>query len=143
MKYFISILTILVASIMSSCTHNDGDIGYWFGTWHVETIEKDGTAIDGYHGTHFFLFQSSVFQLRYTDELHAEMQTTGRWEDNGDKITISFPDKEQIWVTLYGLTVEENAENHFKIEFHSGKNIILSLNGKDGHTYKYHLKKWG
>jgi hypothetical protein len=31
---------------MASCTRNHGDIGMWFGTWHVEQITAGGAPTD-------------------------------------------------------------------------------------------------
>ncbi len=145
MKKTIYTLVIMVASMlaMTSCTHNNGDIGLWFGTWHVEQVDMDGSPIDGYTGTNFFQFQSTVFQLRYTDELHTEMQTTGQWQDNGASIDITFPDEKQVWVHLYGIDMTKGAVNHFTVETLTGKQAVLELKATDGHTYRYHLKKWG
>lgn len=128
---------------MTSCTENNGDIGMWFGTWHVERIDMDNSPIDEYNGNDFFQFQSTVFQLRYTDDLHAEMQTTGRWQDNGKEIVVTFPDEKLVWVFLYGIDMSKDASNHFKVESQNGKEMVLSLASTDGHTYRYHLKKWG
>lgn len=129
--------------VATSCTRNNGDIDLWFGTWHVESIEKDGVVIDGYNGTNFFQFQTTIFQLRYTDELHNEMQTTGCWIGEDTGITIWFPDEKQVWVQLYGIDMNKDIKNHFKIELHKGKDLVLSLVSSDGHTYRYYLKKWG
>ena len=145
MKKTIYTLVIMVASMlaMTSCTHNNGDIGMWFGTWHVEQVDMDGSPIDGYMGNSFFQFQSTVFQLRYTDELHTEMQTVGRWEDLGNEINVTFPDERLVWVHLYGIDMSKDAVNRFKVESHSGKDLVLTLPSTNGHTYRYHLKKWG
>lgn len=136
-------IAIVVAIIASSCTTNNGDIGFWFGTWHVEQIDMDGSPIDGYMGNNFFQFQSSVFQLRYSDDWHNEMVTTGCWKDLGSEITISFPDESQVWVLLYGIDMNKDAVNHLKIESHKGKSLVLLLASSNGHTYRYYLKKWG
>ena len=135
----------MVASMlaMTSCTENNGDIGLWFGTWHVEQIDMDNSPIDGYMGNDFFQFQSTVFQLRYTDDLHTEKQTTGRWQDNGNEIVVTFPDEKLVWVFLYGIDMSKDAANHFKVESLTSKEAVLELKATNGHTYRYHLKKWG
>ena len=145
MKKNIYTLVIMVASMlaMTSCTRNNGDIGFWFGTWHVESIEQDGSTINGYNGTNFFQFQNTVFQLRYADDLHDERQTVGRWQDNGNEITVTFPDEHLVWVQLYGIDTGKDAVNRFKVESHNGSDLVLSLPSTDGHTYRYILKKWG
>ncbi len=135
----------MVASMfaMTSCTQNNGDIGTWFGTWHVEQIDMDNSPIDGYMGTDFFQFLSTLFQLRYTDATHAEKQTVGRWQDNGSSIDVTFPDEKLVWVFLYGINMDKDAVNHFTVEQLTSKEAILALKATNGHTYRYHLKKWG
>lgn len=135
----------MVASMfaITSCTQNNGDIGMWFGTWHVEQIDMDNSPIDGYMGTDFFQFQSTLFQLRYTDDTHAEKQTVGCWQDNGSSIDVTFPDEKLVWVFLYGIDMGKDAVNHFTVEQLTSKEAILALKATNGHSYRYHLKKWG
>ena len=38
---YISCMIFVVLSFCG-CTHNNGDIGPWFGQWKVERIDKDG-----------------------------------------------------------------------------------------------------
>ena len=33
-----TLIALLTLVGLSGCTHNDGDIGIWFGTWMVEDI---------------------------------------------------------------------------------------------------------
>ncbi len=137
--YTIAILFVAVLS-MTSCTHNNGDIGPYFGLWHVETIECDGIRTD-YEGTHFFAFQSTVFQLRYTDDVQTEAYTVGTWTETDAGIDVRFPDEQLWWTSLTGIAWDQ--VNHFTVESLSGKNMVLSLVNADGHTYRYTLKKWG
>ncbi len=125
---------------MSSCTHNNGDIGLYFGLWHVESVECDGTLLDDYDGGYFFAFQSSVFQLRYTDEMQTEEYSAGTWAETDEGIDITFPDEDLRWVSLVGLDWE--VVNHLKVESLSSSKMVLSVE-TDGHTYRYTLKKWG
>jgi len=145
MKKTLYTLMIMVAAIvsMTSCTHNNGDIGPWFGLWHIESVQKDGAAINGYNGTNFFAFQTSVFQLRYTDDYQTEQQTTGMWQDLGNEITVTFPDQIIIWTQFYGIDMTKDAVNRFKVESITGKDMVLTLASSDGHNYRYILKKWG
>lgn len=144
MKKTIYILITLVAAMaMQSCTHNDGDIGRWFGTWHVESIEMDGTAIDSYDGYSFFQFQSSVFELRLSNPLHDEQYTVGRWQDNGESIDITFPDTQRVWNYIAGFDFGPSSVNRLLVESANGSDMVLSLATSDGHTYRYILKKCG
>ena len=62
MKRFAYILTILMAGMLASCMHNGGDIGYLFGQWRLEQVERDGIVSEC--DTVFFAFQSDVFLIR-------------------------------------------------------------------------------
>ena len=39
------IIPLLAMLVFSACTRNHGDIGIWFGTWHVEQITAGGTPV--------------------------------------------------------------------------------------------------
>ncbi len=54
------ISTLLLASVfilMTGCTHNDGDIGPWFGTWQLENVMIDDKPEEDYHHDIFWQFQ--------------------------------------------------------------------------------------
>lgn len=44
-KIFYSAFITLLLTVIAGCTHNDGDIGHWFGSWLLEEVSVDGTAI--------------------------------------------------------------------------------------------------
>ena len=35
-------IALLLVIVATACTHNDGDIGPWFGLWRVERLIVDG-----------------------------------------------------------------------------------------------------
>ena len=35
-------IALLLVIVATACTHNDGDIGPWFGLWRVERLTVDG-----------------------------------------------------------------------------------------------------
>ena len=51
-------MTLLAAATLS-CTHNNGDIGVWFGLWKVTSVEVDGSADRKYKGNMYFSFQNT------------------------------------------------------------------------------------
>ena len=144
---YIMMVAVVATLAMTSCTHKKGDIGPWFGTWHVEKYEIDGKEIgetSSVHiGANFFQFQSSLVQLRYSGVNHDEQVSTGTWQNNGNEIVIKFPDAQLIWAIIVGFDMTPGAENHLKVEKQDGSNAVLSLTSTDGHTYRYTLKKWG
>ena len=60
---------VLLVTLAAGCTHNNGDIGSWFGTWNVERIEIDGVAQADYQGQYFFQFSLSLLRsfFRYPE----------------------------------------------------------------------------
>ena len=57
-KTTLYIVLLIAVLLTASCTRNHGDIGIWFGTWHVEQITADGTRVN-VEGDYFFQFQNS------------------------------------------------------------------------------------
>ena len=79
--------------MLGSCTHNDGDIGKWFGTWAVQSISVDGVPDDDYHGDILWKFQSDVFSmLRFSADPvdHSYQQVWGSWCEDGDALVLRF-----------------------------------------------------
>ena len=83
MKKLIYTLFALVALLpLAGCTHNNGDIGPWFGQWRVENITVNGEKDAEYKGNLFFAFQSSVLRISTTNTQTHEMSTLfSNWEE--------------------------------------------------------------
>lgn len=96
------LLIILMAMSLGSCTRNHGDIGPWFGTWHVEQITADGVP-QNVEGDYFFQFQSKVFRVSRVYGHENLVESYGTWEENGDKMAISFPDPDVFYIQMPGL----------------------------------------
>ena len=131
---FIASLTILL--VLGSCTRNHGDIGIWFGTWHVEQITADGTPRN-VEGDYFFQFQSKVFRVSQVYGHEQMVDSYGSWEENGDKMTISFPDPSTFYITMPGL----ESRNDFTVTTTSSREITFTKVDAAGTTFAYHLKK--
>ena len=137
---YISLLTVVL--VLGSCTRNHGDIGIWFGTWHVESIVKAG-GIYQYivpvevEGDYFFQFQSKVFRVSQVKEHNQLVESFGTWEENGDKMTITFPDPDVFYVEMPGM----ESYNDFTVTNISSKEVTFTKSDITGVTYSYHLKK--
>ena len=103
MKTFTYTLIALLALVgLGGCTHNEGDIGPWFGTWQVEVVADCNAYSTDYenqlkNGTHFFQFQADMIAVRYVylksnNLYHSEIVDYGTWSEENGKLTISFPD---------------------------------------------------
>ncbi len=89
------ILAVVALMSLSGCTHNNGDIGYWFGQWHLDSIEVNGVPVPDYDGNTYFLFQGKVFCMRCVDEArHYYADSYAQWQESDDhqSVTLNFAD---------------------------------------------------
>lgn len=129
----VSVVTILLAS----CTRNHGDIGPWFGTWHVEQITAAGVPVT-VQGDYFFQFQSHVFRVSHVDDHQQVVESYGSWNDNpGGDITIDFPDPSVYYIVMPGL----EAHNIFSVSTTTSSHATLTKTDATGTPYTYFLHK--
>ena len=131
---FIASLTILL--VLGSCTRNHGDIGIWFGTWHVEQITADGMPVN-VEGDYFFQFQSKVFRVSQVYGHEQIIESFGSWNEDGNTMTIDFPDSTVFYIEMPGLEIH----NSFTVTNLSSKEITFTKSDTDGVVFSYHLKK--
>ena len=124
--------------LLSACTRNHGDIGIWFGTWHVEQITADGNP-QNVEGDYFFQFQSKVFRVSRVSGHEQLVESFGTWDESedGNTMTISFPDPNVYYIDMPGLEVN----NAFTVTRTSSSDITFTKTDAEGTTYTYHLKK--
>lgn len=81
--YFIGIILALMST---GCTKTDGDIGDWFGSWHLETIIINGEEETSYTDNPeiMFSFQGNIFNAAYMER--AEIY--GSWSYAGEILTL-------------------------------------------------------
>ena len=127
---------MMVVMALGSCTRNHGDIGPWFGTWHVENITAGGSPVT-VEGDYFFQFQSKVFRVSQVKEHNQLVESFGIWDENGDKMAIIFPDSGMFYIEMPGL----ESHNEFTIATASSKEVTLSKTDATGTNYTYRLKK--
>ena len=138
------VLTTLLA--LSSCSHNNGDIGYWFGLWHLDAIEVDGVPDDGYDGNYYFLFQGKVFCLRYVIEsTHESLDAYAQWQESDDKqyVTINFIDNR--FSPYFGDQIPLNylsTVSTLKVDTLTSTTIVLTSTLDDATTVTYRLSHW-
>ena len=131
------LLIILMAMSLGSCTRNHGDIGPWFGTWHVEQITADGVP-QNVEGDYFFQFQSKVFRVSRVYGHENLVESYGTWEENGDKMAISFPDPDVFYIQMPGL----ETHNDFTVTTTSSRGVTFTkIESSTGTTYTYRLGK--
>ncbi len=146
MKKIYHIFTVaLIAIIACSCTHNNGDIGDYFGTWKLETITVDNTVDAEYDGNLFWKFQTSVFCLQRVDERHSSETRYGTWEQIDNILRLDFTHKEDKGETIYTPFPESRlyrGVTDLKIVSFSSSEMKLNYTDKNGKFIQYKLKKW-
>ena len=137
---YISLMMVVLA--LGSCTRNHGDIGPWFGTWHVESITASGSIYQyivpvEIEGDYFFQFQSKVFRVSWVGDHEQIVESFGTWDENGDKMTIDFPDPDVFYIQMPGL----EAHNNFTVTTTSSGDVTFTKTDNTGVIYTYYLNK--
>ena len=150
MKKIFLIFLPLLAILGAGCTHNDGDIGPWFGTWQLEEITADGTVDTGYHHDIFWQFQNTVFCMRKVTAMHDVYPRWGTWQETGnDILRLDFtnhdndhPEGSTIYIPFPETHIRPNGITELKIMEMSGSELHLQYAAPEGTLYDYYLKKW-
>lgn len=91
-KILTPLLLLLLVTMSLGCTRNNGDIGLWFGSWRLESIDIDGqedTAIAPPY--YIWKFQNHIIQIiRPNDIEHNGSWAVGSWTDNDTTVTLDF-----------------------------------------------------
>lgn len=144
------ILIAIIALGLCACTHNNGNIGPWFGQWKLEALEADGQPVAGYNGNIFWAFQSDVllFDNLFDDGLQYAMHVA-TWRQEGDRLIIDFRHSDAGGQSTNGnyaaptiLELQPQAVNTLTIEKLSGSHIVLKYD-TGGKVMTYRLRKWG
>ena len=124
--------------LLSACTRNHGDIGIWFGTWHVEHITADGTPVN-VEGDYFFQFQSKVFRVSQVYGHEQLVESFGAWNESedGNGMVVTFPDPTVYYIEMPGL----ETVNLFIVTRTSSREVTFTKTDATGTTFAYHLKK--
>ncbi len=146
MKRLATHILLAVAALMSlcGCTHNNGDIGYWFGLWHLDNIEIDGTPVADYDGNTYFLFQGKVFGIRCVDEAdHSFSDSYALWQESDDHqaMTITFVD-DRFQPTINALVPLERVTTFTVVTLDNREMVLKHTHSVTGITCTYHLTRW-
>lgn len=150
MKKYISILTLTATLLMmASCSHNNGDIGPWFGQWKLIEIKVDGVTDYSYNGNIFWSFQTHVFQMKEVIGDISPVSDTrwGTWEENGGELLLNFTymnseHKEIYYDPLTATFLPPHEISRLKILKRPGSEMELSYTSPDGKLITYFLKRW-
>lgn len=140
------LLPLLLAC--TGCTHNDGDIGPWFGTWRLEEITVDGHPDESYGHDIFWQFQNTVFCMRKVTAMYDYYPRWGTWSETPDgmlEIDFSHHDdssKPTIYTPFEETHLEQKGVSELKIISIKGGSMRLEYRADDGKVYGYSLDKW-
>ena len=132
--------------VMSGCTHNNGDIGLWFGLWHLDSIEVGGAVDDEYDGNYYFLFQSKVFCIRWVNEQgHDYIESYAQWQESedGKTMTINFVDNR--FSPNMNSSIPDNylsTVTTLAVDTLTSTTMELHYTRDDGIVITYHLTLW-
>lgn len=142
-----ALLTLTACFGLTGCMQHNGDIGNWFGTWKLQSIDIDGTNDDSYQGNIFFQFQTSIVRIV---EVYPEVSTKfsdcfGSWEEEGSTLILNFTydaDGKTGNFTPQSQTLLQRAENVLHIVESSSKTMVWTMQTDDPEqTITYSLKK--
>ena len=144
-------LFIAAMTLLQGCTHNNGDIGRWFGTWAVEQILVDGEPSAEYHGNMVWKFQDSVFSMLLINPnsaIHDRNQRWGSWEESDNAIIISFTHSddsndpgEGIYAPFDVSLLNRGGVSVLNITEINGNHVTLLFTDKDGRNVTYQITK--
>lgn len=132
-------LSAIALLLAASCTHNNGDIGPWFGMWQVEEITVDGAPAGDYvEPCLFFAFQGTVANVKFVMEGHEAVDAFGSWSESEDKsmITIVFPDENLLPPTISRL----EKTSVLRVESMNARRATLLMTTSHGSKVRYSLK---
>lgn len=132
-------LTIIFLLLLSltSCTHNNGDIGPLFGTWKLTSININGVPDKNYKENSFMAFQNDAIGVN-TPDTNEGYWEIGKWTMEGKELTITYDNN--VFNAPEYLHINKGV-NVFSVTELTGKSLIFSrmLGGK---IYTYNLVKW-
>ena len=144
------------AMVMAGCTRNNGDIGDWFGIWHMTSVDADGKPVESYEGNIFWKFQNNIINLVKVETgegEHGRDDCWGTWEESGNRLLLNFTysdDENSVesgenGATIYApfpiLHIPYGTISQLEIVNRSGGNITLKYVSPEQVTYTYTLKK--
>lgn len=147
-RYTLS-LAMLMTLLLSACTHHNGDIGPYFGTWKVDAITIDGNDDKEYADNMFWKFQSDVICMIVVDDTtHSRNEYWGTWSEDGPTLTLNYTysdDRYQQGTSRYAPPAASHLPAgilNLRIVSQSGSEMQLEYTAGDGTSYSYNLTKW-
>lgn len=146
-KPIILLLVAGISAVFIGCTHNDGDIGPFFGTWKLESVTIDGTEDSAYREHNiFWQFQSSVFCMRRVYSNHNQENSWATWYDADGFLYVDYSHSDDSdntgRYTPFAEMHFESGLNRLEIKSLSRRKMRLEMVSPSGTVCRYTLKKW-
>lgn len=92
MKKILLFICLIILLVSSGCTRPEGDIGDWFGSWHLEEMLIDGELDEQYaqYQEHdirqvMISFHGDIFNIAY---INGGFEQYGSWSYAGEILTL-------------------------------------------------------
>lgn len=97
-SYIQFVLAILIVGLLpASCTQNNGDIGEWFGEWHLESIEINNVTDADYNGDVLWKFQNDIVEMVVVNPIgHSHSEYYGTWTADDTTLTLNFTHSDDL-----------------------------------------------
>lgn len=102
----IIILSVIVATTLCGCTHNNGNIGSLFGKWKLTSIEVENMQTPEIDGTIFWSFQNSTIEMQLLGDHQEETRAYGNWRSSGQTLFLDFSDSDMPPLPSLGLPAQ-------------------------------------
>lgn len=133
--------------LTQSCMQWNGDIGEWFGSWHLESLLINGEKDEDYKGNIMISFQGKIFDFAYMEA--AEIY--GSWSYAGEVLTLIAGYNEGNGASLPHLFNPFPVALHFPADVEQIEITVTEMNGKtmqwqyidqNGDLITYNFKKY-
>lgn len=149
----------LFSMLISSCTHNDGDIGEYFGEWQLTQLSVDGLDIklygDGAESkdpdfgsplAYTIAFQGDVARINILYAYHEIISIFGSWQLSDGNLILNFshtddvnPDEIYRVPDILGFPIDGIVV--MKVVKINDKKMELRQTSDAGNVFKYYFKK--
>ncbi len=136
----VGLLGAVILLALTSCTHNNGDIGSLYGQWKLVSIDAQGVEIPEYNGDVFWSFQDSAIQILSRMDQHEFEQRYGNWSltDGDTRLVLTFPDDR--WPAPRSIGLKETTVLH--VITLTSRDAVFEMSDTDGMSITYTLRKW-
>lgn len=149
-RYIRLVVVLVVAVITTGCTQNNGDIGEWFGEWHLNAITINDIDDATYTGDVLWKFQNDIVEMVVVNPIgHSHSEHYGTWSADDETLTLNFTHHDDLNAAGSGKysppaqTMLPAAVTELKILKLSSREIVLRYDQAADKSIVYTLKKRG